>query len=88
MTDIQDPLPEFSFKFRRIFTYALTVLHIVMLAVLVSMLPANDVASFAWWLLVVHWFVITFYMVAPSAEQVVKIIQTARILRGKQEGGE
>lgn len=33
------------------------------------------------WLILLLWWVITYYMVAPTAEQITRIIQSARVLK-------
>lgn len=92
MADLQDPLPESNFFYRRIFSYALVV----------------GLLAFAWWFtgiigdvairhnsepavrglvgivrlaLYLMGGAVTFYMIAPSAEQLARIIQTASALK-------
>jgi hypothetical protein len=93
--DQQDPLPEGSFFYRRIFTYVVTLLLLAILGWIVWGLTdalaeivkgdadatatvevLRDIAfysiCFAAWLA-------TTYVIAPSGEQVVKMVQSAKI---------
>jgi hypothetical protein len=90
--DPQDPLPDASWVFRRIMAFGLVAATVLgqlyvawRLASLGSELKSADALAhmleiskiFAVELLVV----VTYYMVAPSAEQIVKIIQVASMLK-------
>lgn len=80
--DPQDPLPEGQFLYRRIFSYVMAVVLLGLLAWIVYRIDqSKDLADTAFWLIVLLWWVVTFYMIAPSAEQITKIIQAARIVR-------
>ena len=77
-------LPESNFIWRRLFSYALAVGLLLLLSVVVYQISeSKDLADTAFWLMVLLWWVITFYMVAPSAEQIARIIQSARLFGGK-----
>ena len=77
-------LPESNFIWRRLFSYALAVGLLLLLSVVVYQISeSRDLADTAFWLMVLLWWVITFYMVAPSAEQIARIIQSARLFGGK-----
>ena len=78
--DVQDPLPEASWFWRRTFAFLLTSVICVQLYLLSRNIGNHDDAY--WWTLLLLWFVILFYLVAPSAEQIIRIIQSARIIRG------
>lgn len=79
---LQDPLPEGKFFYRRIFSYVLSGLFILLLAYVILRIDNNDdLRRVALYLCVLLFVVITYYMVAPSAEHVVKMVQAARIFR-------
>lgn len=81
--DPQDPLPESNFSYRRWTTWA--VLTVCLALVAVSLFWLHDledqegIYQLAKYSLLLAWFVATYYYVAPSAEQLVRIIHTARI---------
>lgn len=83
MNDLQDPLPESNFFWRRVYSYLISV---VLLAALVLVAyKVDDAASLrvlVFYLSVLLWFALTYYMAAPSAEQIIRIVQTAKMLRG------
>jgi cation transport ATPase len=104
--DIQDPLPEANWLWRRVFTFlALVVVFGILIGLAfatnrivgnvvgrIDTMNAAAVADIAlralsvietmfrlmFWALLV---VVTYYMVAPSAEQITKMLQTARLLK-------
>ena len=81
MIDPQDPLPEPTFTYRRIFSYGLSLALIGLLAGVIWRMDDGDMLrQVALYLCVLLFFVITYYMVAPSAEQIVKIIQAAKVV--------
>lgn len=78
--DIQDPLPESTFFYRRVFSYVLSVAFVALLAFVIwRMDTASELRQVALYLSLLLWFTITYYMVAPSAEQIVKMLQTAKM---------
>lgn len=78
--DIQDPLPEGSFFWRRLFSYAVSTAIIALLAIVVWRLDGDDeLRQVALYLCLLLFMVVTYYMIAPSAEQVVKMLQTAKL---------
>ena len=80
--DVQDPLPESNFFWRRIFAYVLSSLLLGLLAYVVfKMTQPESLRTAALYLSILLWFSMTYYMIAPSAEQVTRIIQAAKILR-------
>jgi hypothetical protein len=79
--DLQDPLPESSFFYRRVFSYIVSLAFIALLAfVIYRMDEARELRLVAQYLCILLFCVITYYMIAPSAEQIVKMFQTARVL--------
>lgn len=82
--DVQDPLPETSWLWRRIyvFTFSMISVAFIMYALqsLYQMNQAEAVYRIARYMIGVHAMLILFYMVAPSAEQIVKLIQASRII--------
>lgn len=107
LPDPQDPLPEASWLWRRVFTFVALVLAFGVVIGLsfavnrivgnivgrIDSMDARNVAQIT--VVALHVIermfrmmfytvlvVVTYYMVAPSAEQITKMIQTARLLRG------
>lgn len=89
--DPQDPLPEPTWLWRRLFVYAVSIVFLVLIWVGVHRLaeaamlePSRGIGallSAVQWLIAALICVITYYLVAPSAEQIVKMIQAARLQR-------
>lgn len=78
--DPQDPLPESAFLYRRIFSYGISICLIGLLALTVWRIDgADELRRVALYLCVLLFVVVTYYMLAPSAEQVVKMMQTAKL---------
>jgi hypothetical protein len=86
MTDPQDPLPEGKWLYRRLFTWTLTLICCGLLWFIVQQLR-GDVAlvEVAKWLIGLIGILATFYLIAPSAEQLAKIVQAGRIFRATHE---
>lgn len=90
--DLQDPLPESSWLWRRIFVYAVTAAVLWMLwgaiiqlgnvALVEPRLGVPALLSLCKWIIGMTALMATYYMVAPSAEQIVKMLKTAALLRG------
>lgn len=106
VADIQDPLPEANWLWRRVFTFAAVAIILgilIGLAIATNRIVGNVVGridsmsavavaeiakqalvvilrmfTLMFWALMVT---ITYYMVAPSAEQIVKMLQTAGLLK-------
>jgi len=73
-------LPESNFKWRRIYSYVLSCVLLLFVAFILHKLTDQEqLGNTAFWILMVLWWVITFYMVAPSAEQIARIVQAAKI---------
>ena len=83
--DVQDPLPESDWRWRRAYTYITTILVLAGIAwCLDGLHSAKDADALLKIGLRLIWLVglvVTFYMVAPSAEQIARIIQAASILK-------
>lgn len=83
--DIQDPLPEQDWTWRRAYTYALTLVACVGVGFALDAIRATgDIEALygvARWMLAMIAMLATYYMVAPSAEQIVKLIQAAKLLK-------
>ncbi len=80
--DSQDPLPESNFFWRRWFAWVFTIAPLGLLVYIVRLLgqyPASIDAlhEIALWLIGLAGTLATYYMIAPSAEQIVKIVKTA-----------
>lgn len=83
--DPQDPLPETNWFWRRVYTFALSLISVAFiwygLESLNAMRQPQHVFSITRYMVGVHVLLITFYMLAPSAEQIVKLVQAAKLLR-------
>lgn len=83
--DVQDPLPETDWFWRRLYTFLFTLLSVAFiwygLASLQQLGQAEMIYRVTRYMIGVHVMLITYYMVAPSAEQIIKIIQSAKIIR-------
>lgn len=72
-------LSESNFKWRRIFSYALSAAILGLLTYIVSQLDdASALERVAIWLIGLLALVITYYMVAPTAENIVQAIKAAK----------
>lgn len=90
-TDLQDPLPESSWFWRRVFTFCVTAAILWMLwggidrlgaaAMLVPHIGVAALLTLCKWIIVFNGVMATYYMVAPSAEQIIKMVKTAGLLR-------
>jgi hypothetical protein len=89
--DPQDPLPESNFRFRRFFSYGLILLLVALLALggrIVgaaarggSELAVEGLIQLLWWNQFLIGLIATYYLLAPSAEQITKMIQVAGALK-------
>jgi hypothetical protein len=97
-TDLQDPLPESSWLWRRVFVFSVTTAVLWMLwgaitqlgnvALVEPRLGVPALLSLCKWIIGMTALMATYYMVAPSAEQIVKMMKTATLLRsGVQVSG-
>lgn len=82
MSDQQDPLPESSWKHRRWFSFGVTIACLVGVGWIIhKLVEAAHLAGVAYGLIALAALLATYYLIAPSAEHVVKLIQTARIFK-------
>lgn len=87
----QDPLPESTWLWRRAFIFALTgiiAIGVWMMVQAIVNVTANEpdlavgaMVKVIGWLLLFGWFNSTYYLIAPSAEQLTRLIQTASLLK-------
>jgi hypothetical protein len=96
--DLQDPLPESNWLWRRVFVFAVTACVLWMVWGAITRLGASAMLrpelgipallSLCQWLIAMVGVMVTYYMIAPSAEQMVKMLKTAALLRsGVQVSG-
>lgn len=83
--DVQDPLPETNWFWRRVYTFVLSLVSVAFIwhgiEALAGMRQPEAVYRVTRYMIGVHVLLITYYMVAPSAEQIIKIIQSAKLLQ-------
>jgi hypothetical protein len=89
--DVQDPLPEAKWFWRRVFTFVLSACAIIGSALLVRLMyriaegredqVIGYFADIIFWNQVLLFVVVTYYLIAPSAEHVAKVLQTAGVLK-------
>lgn len=79
------PKPESSFFYRRIFTYASAAVTLGLVGWIIESLddPAQ-LGRIGFWLLVLHFFHCTYYMIAPTAEQLAAIIKAGNPIKGDE----
>lgn len=90
-TDLQDPLPESSWFWRRVFVFVVTAVILFFLwgamdklgsaAILSPDTGIKALVSLCKWLVGFSGVMCTFYLVAPSAELVVKALQVTSLLK-------
>lgn len=104
--DLQDPLPENNWKWRRIFSFAAVAISFILFAALayavhrivnvviakvdeidgsalagiaiMALRVIGDMAYLMFWLTLAG---MTYYLIAPSAEHLVKVVQSASLLK-------
>lgn len=97
-TDLQDPLPESSWFWRRVFVFAVTAAVLWMLwgaitqlanvALVEPRLGVPALLTLCKWIIGFSGMMVTYYMVAPSAEQLTKMVKVASLLKsGVQVAG-
>lgn len=97
-TDLQDPLPESSWLWRRLFVYVVTTAVLWMLwgaitqlgnvALVEPKLGVPALLTLCKWIIGFTGMMVTYYMIAPSAEQLTKMVKTVSLLKaGVQVAG-
>lgn len=97
-TDLQDPLPESSWFWRRVFVYIVTAAVLWMLwgaitqlgnvALVEPKLGVPALLTLCKWIIAFTGMMVTYYMIAPSAEQLTKMVKTVSLLKsGVQVAG-
>lgn len=89
--DAQDPLPESKWFWRRLYIFIITTVIIIGVFIMVQTMvnlasdqPILIVGAFVKiisWVLLFAWFVMTYYVIAPSGEQIVKMWQAATMFK-------
>lgn len=83
--DVQDPLPENNWFWRRTYTFLLSIVSLAFIWFgaegMYQMGDPEKLFQLTRYMIGILFFLILCYMVAPSAEQIVKLIQAAKILR-------
>jgi hypothetical protein len=83
--DVQDPLPEPSWLWRRVYTFALSLISLGFIwygaEAMFLLKRADELFAITRYMIAILGVLILFYMVAPSAEQIVRLIQAAKILQ-------
>lgn len=82
MTDPQDPLPEATWSYRRWFTYGVTIACLAGVSWIIHKLAEGQhLAGVAYGLIGLCALLATYYLIAPSAEHVVKLFKAASLLK-------
>lgn len=86
--EVQDPLPESTWLWRRVYVFVLTTVCCVGVGLFAGAIADSNTEnqtraflSLARWTLLMLWFVMTYYLIAPSAEHVTRMWQTASVLK-------
>lgn len=74
----QDPLPESQWLFRRIYTWSLTVALLAVLAAVVWRMPPAQLQLVALWVIGLLGLVVTYYLLAPSAPELARLVAELR----------
>lgn len=75
-------LPESNFVWRRIFSYAHSVILLGLIGYVVFKMSTDaNLKQIALYLVLLLWWSMTYYMIAPTAEQITRIIQAGKSLR-------
>lgn len=93
--DPQDPLPEPTWLWRRLYVFAVSIAFLALISLaahslsqIAALHPETGIRALLEvikWLIAALVCVLTYYLVAPSAEQIVKMIQASRIKRTEVE---
>lgn len=83
--DVQDPLPETNWLWRRSYTFALSLISLAFVwfgaEAMYSLNRPLELFKITEYMIWILGFLILCYMVAPSAEQIVKLVQVAGIIK-------
>jgi len=83
--DVQDPLPETDWFWRRTYTFLMSLIALGFIwggiDGLYKLQKGDEIFQVTRYMIGILAMLILFYMVAPSAEQIVKLVQSARLLR-------
>lgn len=83
--DVQDPLPETDWMWRRTYTFTISLLSLAFIwggiESLHELKSSEQIYYITRYMIGILAMLILFYMVAPSAEQIVKLVQAAKLLR-------
>ena len=74
----QDPLPEGQWFFRRVYTWSLTAILLGMLGFIVWRMPPALLQLVSLWLIGLIALVVTYYLLAPSAPELARLIGELR----------
>lgn len=84
--DPQNPLPEPSFFYRRVLAYIVVIAALILTwhaaEALHDLREADHLLAISKWTIGFGALIATYYYVAPSAAELVNIIQSARIIKG------
>lgn len=91
LNELQDPLPESNWLWRRIFCFAVTAVLLFFMWGLVDrvgkvavVMPEKGIPAlviFSKWTIAFAGLVVTYYLLAPSFEQMTKMVKTASLLK-------
>lgn len=82
MTDNQNPLPEASWTYRRIFTFVVMLLSLGGVGWIINKLSDGEhLAGVAYGLLGLCSLLATYYLIAPAAEHIARLAGLASIFR-------
>jgi hypothetical protein len=74
----QDPLPEGQWFYRRVYTWSLTAILLGMLGFIVWRMPPALLQLVSLWLIGLIALVVTYYLLAPSAPELARLIAELR----------
>lgn len=76
--DLQDPLPEPKWTWRRVLIFGVTTASLSLIAVCVDRVPPERLPGVIYALLGMIALLATYYLIAPSAEHIVSTVQAWR----------
>lgn len=89
--DIQDPLPESNWLWRRVFCFAVTAVllsfvwvdvdQIGRIAIVAPRIGTKSLLTITQWIIATNALLMTYYLLAPSAEQMLKALHTVSLLK-------